>query len=164
MIEHAYIGFGSNLGDRTESFEHTYAELEQRVGILRVSSVVESRPAENVEGGSFLNAVFECPRMGGAPEFLRTLQSIEQRLGGVTDKQGAARACDLDLLLWGETVLDSEELTLPHPRLHLRDFYLGPLCELIPSETHPRLRVRFIDLLKSLEHTNIIRSLDSNVP
>ncbi len=164
MIEHAYIGFGSNLGDRSESFEHTYAELEQTIGIIRVSSVVESRPAESVEGGNFLNAVFECPRTSDAIDFLRRLQTIEQRLGGVTDKQGAARACDLDLLLWGEMVLDSEELTLPHPRLHLRDFYLSPLCELIPCEVHPRLGVRFIDLLTGLEHRNIIRGLDSNVP
>lgn len=151
MIKYAYIGFGSNLGDRAENFRRTSELLQREAQVIRVAPVVESLPVDGVDGGKFLNTVYECERTKDVHSFMKMLQSIEASIGGKTEKLGDARTCDLDVLLWGDEVIELPDLKVPHPRMHLRDFYLIPICELIPNERHPRLGQSFAELLAGIE-------------
>lgn len=146
MIERVYIGFGSNLGNRNENFKTALNLLREKANVLRVAQLVESAPVDGVEGGNFLNTAIECELMSDAHSFMIMLQEIEHKVGGKTEKLGGARTCDLDILLWGDEVIDLPDLRVPHPRLHLRDFYLIPLCELLSDERHPLIAKTFAEL------------------
>lgn len=156
MIEHVYIGFGANLGDRHANFASVIRLLRGRARVLRVANLVESLPVDGVEGGTFLNTVIECERHGGPHDFMLMLQQIELEVGAANDKLGGARTCDLDILLWGESVIDLPDLRVPHPRMHLRDFYLVPLCELISAELHPVRGVSFAQLLADVDLHSVV--------
>lgn len=156
MIDHAYIGFGSNLGDRRANFRMATELLRQKATVLRVAPVIESLPVDKVEGGNFLNTVFECERTTSAHDFMLMLQGIERAVGGQVNKLGGARTCDLDVLLWGNERIDLPDLRVPHPRMHLRDFYLIPLCALIPGERHPAIGKTFAELLAESKLHSVI--------
>jgi len=156
MLEHAYIGFGANLGDRFATLTRVTEELQRRGLLLRVATVVESEPVDGVPGGNFLNTVFECSRAGNPRDCMLMLQAVERVMGAQNDKHGGARTCDLDILLWGNDVIELPDLRVPHPRMHLRDFYLAPLNELIGGERHPVLRKTFSELLADVELHSII--------
>jgi 2-amino-4-hydroxy-6-hydroxymethyldihydropteridine diphosphokinase len=136
--EHAYVGFGSNLGLRSANLARAMKAIrEAGFAVLRRSAVFESEPWGGAEGENFYNAVLEVERKGNAPDFLQVLMTIEGRLGRTREKPNAPRTCDLDLLLWGDEVLDLTGLTVPHPRMMERKFVLVPICELIPDVLHP---------------------------
>jgi 2-amino-4-hydroxy-6-hydroxymethyldihydropteridine diphosphokinase len=117
--------------------------------VLRRSAVYESEPWGGAEGDNFYNAVLEIERQGGAEEFLRSLLAVETQLGRTRERKYAPRTCDLDLLLWGNDVIDTPELTVPHPRMTQRKFILVPLCELIPDVVHPVTGQTIAELLAS---------------
>jgi len=149
----AFIGIGSNLGDR---LAHCRAALD-RLGLLpdttllRVSPVFESEPQEGVEGGLFLNAVAEIATTVLPRQLLGHLQEIEVALGRHADHPpGTARTMDLDLLLYGDAVIRGADLTIPHPRMAERRFVLAPLVALAPTLCHPVLRATVAELLRRL--------------
>jgi 2-amino-4-hydroxy-6-hydroxymethyldihydropteridine diphosphokinase len=130
----AYIGLGANLGDARAALEAALQAIAALPGtrLLRRSSLYRSAPIES-SGPDYLNAVAEL-RTGLAPlELLHALQDIERNHGRERPYRNAPRTLDLDLLLHGDLTLDTPELTLPHPRLHLRAFVLLPLAELAPQ-------------------------------
>jgi len=130
----AYIGLGANLGDARAALEAALQAMAALPGtrLLRRSSLYRSAPIES-SGPDYLNAVAEL-RTGLAPlELLHALQGIERDHGRERPYRNAPRTLDLDLLLHGDLTLDTPELTLPHPRLHLRAFVLLPLAELAPQ-------------------------------
>jgi 2-amino-4-hydroxy-6-hydroxymethyldihydropteridine diphosphokinase len=148
----AYLGLGTNLGDRQRALEHALALLACRPGIriLRMSSLYETEP-ENVAGGWFLNGVVEVETSLGPEELLEALVEIEEACGRPRCRQrGEPRVADLDLLLYGSQVMMEPGLEVPHPRLHLRRFVLVPLVELDPDLMHPGLGIRMRDLLTRL--------------
>ena len=148
-VEHAYVGFGSNLGDGPVLFAAARSELTGRgLRFLRCSALYETQPWGGAPGGDFTNAVLEIERDGEAREFLSVLQNVEIALGRTRRERNAPRICDLDLLLWGSDTMDSPELVVPHPRLGERRFVLLPLCDLIPDGVHPRLNKTFCELLR----------------
>ncbi|MCX6601753.1 MAG: 2-amino-4-hydroxy-6-hydroxymethyldihydropteridine diphosphokinase [bacterium] len=148
-VEHAYVGFGSNLGDGRELFAAALSELTGRgLRVLRCSALYETQPWGGAPGGDYTNAVLEVERAGEVREFLRVLQSVEVALGRTRREPNAPRTCDLDLLLWGSDTMDSPELVVPHPRLGERRFVLLPLCDLIPDGVHPRFNRTFRELLR----------------
>lgn len=147
-VEYGYIAFGANLGDRAATFAHVCAALpEHGIRLLRTSPLYETAPWGGVEGGPFLNAVFEVRREVEPDIALHILQEIENRFGRQRPRAQAARTCDLDILLWGNTIFSTSTLTVPHPRFHLRKFTLIPLCDLVPDLAHPLLRKSFQCLL-----------------
>ncbi|MDD5088802.1 MAG: 2-amino-4-hydroxy-6-hydroxymethyldihydropteridine diphosphokinase [bacterium] len=146
---HAYLGFGSNLGDGAAVFRETIAELAIRgVEVLRTSSLYSSEPWGGADGGVFTNAVLEVRRGGSARGLFEHVQVVEKALGRVRGKPFAARTCDLDLLLWGREIICDPDLRVPHPRMTERKFVLVPLCELIPNYRHPELHGTFAELLR----------------
>lgn len=134
------IGLGSNLGDRAARLRFGAARLVRSLGALRCSSVYETLPREVEEQPPFLNACCTGRARLGPMALLRELKRIERAAG--RDPGGmrfGPRELDLDLLLYGDAVVDRPGLSVPHPRLHERAFALVPLREIAPDWRHPRL-------------------------
>jgi 2-amino-4-hydroxy-6-hydroxymethyldihydropteridine diphosphokinase len=129
----AYVGLGSNLGDRERFLQEAIAELAP----LRVSRVVETEPWGRVDQPRFLNAVAELSTPLPPPDLLRRLQALETRHGRVRSGSWGPRTLDLDLLLYGDLEVESESLSIPHPRLARRRFVLEGLAELCPERAVP---------------------------
>ncbi len=137
------------------------ARIEQRgYTIRRTSSLYESEPWGGVQGGEFINGVFEIDRRNDPAQLLQDLQAVEADLGRFRPVPLAARTCDLDLLLWADAVLDTPDLKIPHPRISLRKFVLIPLCELIADYLHPELKKTFSELLLACDDPLSVRSLE----
>jgi 2-amino-4-hydroxy-6-hydroxymethyldihydropteridine diphosphokinase len=156
----AYVGMGSNLGDRAG---HLLLALRGMTGaglnVARLSSVYETEPDGVLEEQPpFLNMVAELSAPLPPPEgLLRLLLDIERALGRLRPRPLAPRTLDLDLLLYGAEVFETEALTLPHPRLHLRRFVLAPLAELAPDARHPTLDATFTRLLDATDQRPSVR-------
>jgi 2-amino-4-hydroxy-6-hydroxymethyldihydropteridine diphosphokinase len=138
----AYIGLGANLGDTAQALRLAVSALAAtaQTRLLAVSSAYRSAPIES-SGPDYLNAV-ACVASTLAPvELLDRLLAIELEQGRLRPYANAPRTLDLDLLLYGEEQMTSPQLTLPHPRLHLRAFVLLPLLELNPALAAPGLGV-----------------------
>ena len=140
----AAIGLGSNLGDREATLLAAWHDLSRQQGIqtLQLSSPYLSEPFEMDSTQAFVNAVGLVETVLNPLPLLHTLQTLEVHHGRRRDpgKKGYQdRSLDLDLLFWNDLCLESEELTLPHPRLHERLFVLAPLADLLPHWQHPLL-------------------------
>ena len=133
----AYIGLGSNLGDRMTTLRMAIQRLETLGRITGVSSLYETEPVGYLEQPSFLNAVVALDTAQAPADLLGALLGIERDLGRMRSFPNAPRTLDLDLLVVDNEVLDTPELTLPHPRLHERAFVLVPLAEIAPELVHP---------------------------
>jgi len=142
----AFVGLGANLGDRELQIDSACTEIAAlpTTTLVARSALYASAPLD-APGGEYLNAVAHVRTALSPLELLRALQAIESRHGRVRPFAGAPRTLDLDLLLYGGLVLASDELTLPHPRLHERAFALVPLAEIAPESTVPG-RGRVADL------------------
>ena len=133
----AYIGLGSNLGEREATIRAALDALEAEPGltVAAVSGLIDTEPVGVVDQPRFLNGVAAVETELSAGELLDVLLDVEQRFG--RRREGAVpqgpRTLDLDLLLYGDAVLDEPGLRVPHPRLHEREFVLGPLAELAPG-------------------------------
>lgn len=153
MKVHAFIGIGSNVGDRRANCDEATARLGRMPGteLLRVSSFIETAPAEGAAGGPFLNGVAEVATNLSPSELLRAVQAIEHALGRPADHPpGAARTIDLDILLYGDHVVREDGLEIPHPRMAQRQFVLEPLVAIAPNARHPMLRATAAELLRRL--------------
>lgn len=154
-MSQAWIGFGSNLGDRARNAGSALAEMEgHAVRIVRTSHLYETTAEPDPRAADapllpYLNAVVHVETELPPLVLLATLQSIERTLGRVL--RAGPRTCDLDLLAYEGELLDGELLALPHPRLSRRAFVLVPLCELDPLWRHPRDRCTAAQLLAALE-------------
>jgi 2-amino-4-hydroxy-6-hydroxymethyldihydropteridine diphosphokinase len=134
----AFIGLGSNLGDRLAELERAFAEIAAlpATQLAARSSYYESAPL-NAAGDDYLNAVAQVRTALSPIALLEALQAIEFRHGRVRPFANAPRTLDLDLLLHGEVEMKTPELVLPHPRLHERAFVLLPLAEIVPALVVP---------------------------
>ena len=143
MIQNAYVGRGSNLGDRAGYLLLAVrGMLDAGLDVIRLSSIYETEPVEYEKQPMFLNMVAELrgSTLPSPEQMLARLLRIEYRLGRTRDIHMGPRTIDLDLLIFKDQQLESEFLTVPHPRIALRRFVLVPLNELVPSRVHPVLR------------------------
>jgi 2-amino-4-hydroxy-6-hydroxymethyldihydropteridine diphosphokinase len=151
-LKTAYIGLGSNLGNRVQALEAAVNKLKamSEIYFLAMSGLYETSAVE-FEGGSFLNAVAAVRTGMGPGMLLEVLLSTETALGR-TRKQGktGSRAIDLDLLLYGDTVIDGKGLTVPHPRMLRRRFVMEPLAELAPDLKIPPTGIKASESAASL--------------
>ncbi|HEX2302349.1 MAG TPA: 2-amino-4-hydroxy-6-hydroxymethyldihydropteridine diphosphokinase [Gaiella sp.] len=148
----AYVGLGANLGDREGTIRRAVTLLGEADGVdaVALSTLRETEPWGPVAQPSFLNGVVALETELGPRALLDLLLGIERRLGRVRSERWGPRTIDLDLLLYGDTVVDEAGLTLPHPRLHERRFALEPLAELAPDAVVPG-RGTVGELVRSLE-------------
>lgn len=138
--ERVFVGLGANLGDARATLASAIKALDEHPAITRVatSSLYRSAPVD-AQGPDFINAVVELHTSLAPLELLAVLQAIEAEHGRQRPYANAPRTLDLDLLLYGQRVLDHPALTLPHPRLHRRAFVLEPLAQIAPELVLPRL-------------------------
>jgi 3-oxoacyl-[acyl-carrier protein] reductase len=138
----AYIGLGSNLGNRKDSIDGAIAALSSHshIHVCKTSSFMETSPEGGPPGqSSYLNAALALETELSPDRLLTFLQQIERDQGRVRDVKNGPRPIDLDLLFYGDLVLQEAALTIPHPRLHTRSFVLEPLAEIAPDYVHPVL-------------------------
>jgi 2-amino-4-hydroxy-6-hydroxymethyldihydropteridine diphosphokinase len=143
----SFVGLGSNLGDRERNLLEAVGRLEE-IGLVRVSALRDTDPVGVVDQPTFLNAVAELSSDLSPRELLDQLLEVERALGRdrANEERWGPRTIDLDLLLYGDEVIDEPGLTVPHPRLAERRFVLEPLHELAPDLVLPDGR-RIKDLL-----------------
>ena len=162
MSERAYIGIGSNLGDRVEHCRQAIRAISGVPGVtaMRVSSLYETAPVPPASGGWFVNGVASVDTTLRPEALLEELLRIERAMGRAAARaRGEDRKIDLDLLLVGSQVVERPDLVLPHPRMHKRRFVLVPLCELAPDLRHPVLGITMRALLERLDDPSSVRPL-----
>ena len=133
----AYLSLGSNLGDRRENLDKALDYLSQRTRLVIVSSVYDTEPVGNPEQPRFLNLVCQLATRLAPAELLVLAKGIERKLGRQPGKVNAPRPIDIDILFYGNKVVNSPELVIPHPKLPERAFVLVPLAEIAPDLVHP---------------------------
>ncbi|HUY38493.1 MAG: 2-amino-4-hydroxy-6-hydroxymethyldihydropteridine diphosphokinase [Candidatus Binataceae bacterium] len=159
MPNRAFIGIGTNLGDRAANYRDAIARIAQipETRLVRQSSIYETEPVGEVKG-PFLNGVIEVETEITADVMMRKLLAIERIMGrkrvrGKKPPRGKyrPRVIDLDLLFFNKEVIDSRILTVPHPRLHERLFVLAPMSELAPALIHPKLNKSISEIMSALK-------------
>ena len=145
------LGLGANLGDPVANLARAVAALGDEVRVDAVSSLYRSEPVGFAEQPDYYNLVVRGRTRLGPLGLLRRAREIEEALERRRPFPNAPRTIDVDLLAYGDRVMRTAELTLPHPRLHLRGFVLHPLAEVAPGWTHPVLRQTARELLSLAE-------------
>ena len=131
----AYLGIGSNLGNRKKNINLAIEKINQikSTKVTKISSIIETDPVSNIPQGKFLNAAIEINTSLLPNELLNNLQSIENELGRIRCVKNAPRTIDLDILVFNDQNINEENLVIPHPRMRQRDFVLVPLREIAPE-------------------------------
>lgn len=155
----AYIALGSNLGDRVGYLNAAIARLQTEPGVVvqAVSRYWETTPVGGPAGqGAYLNAAAALETELTPQALLKALLQIEAEQERLRTDRFGPRTLDLDILLYGDEVIEEELLTIPHPRLHERSFMLGPLAEIAPGAVHPRFHRTIAQLLAELGHRPLL--------
>ena len=149
----AYLGLGTNLGDRWANLRNALRMLSEAQGVQvrRCSRVYETEPWGVTEQPKFLNCVVEAAVSLGPEPLLDRCKEVEREIGRLPGPRWGPRLIDLDILLYGTQVIELPNLEIPHPRLHLRAFALVPLAELNRQVLHPVLRQSAEDLAHTVE-------------
>jgi len=155
----AYLGLGSNLGDKRAHLRQALDRLSLVCAVKTVSSLYVTEPVGNKEQNWFLNAAVHIGCEQPPAELLSLLLATEHDLGRVRSAKNAPRTIDIDLLFYGDLVLESEDLAVPHPRLHERRFVLAPLAEIAPDLMHPVLGRSIQELADTLESDERVERL-----
>ena len=160
----AYIGLGSNLGDRERTIRESLRMLggDGSIEVTRVSDLRETAPLGQMAQPSYVNGVAEIRTTLSPQELLRRFKATEAALGRGPHAKWASRTIDLDLLLYGDRIIRASGLTVPHPDVHLRSFVLEGLCQLSPDLVHPLLQTPMCELLQRLGGGSFV--LNADVP
>lgn len=135
-----FLSLGSNLGSRAKNLAAAARLLrENGIEVLRASSVYETEPVDHLDQPWFANRVLEVRSSLDPHALLKLAKSIEARMKRVPTVAKGPRTIDIDILFAGDTILDTPDLVIPHPRLAQRNFVLVPLCEIAPEIRHPVL-------------------------
>ncbi|MBI5011004.1 MAG: 2-amino-4-hydroxy-6-hydroxymethyldihydropteridine diphosphokinase [Bacteroidia bacterium] len=150
-VKTAFLGIGSNLGDRTGNLRHAVNMIREVTGTsLRESSFYLTEPWGFSSDTSFLNMVVGINTSLDPGALLSAILEIEVSMGRIRSKSRySSRVIDIDILLFGDLVINEEQLQIPHPHLHERKFVLVPLAEIAPDFIHPVFKKTVLSLLES---------------
>jgi 2-amino-4-hydroxy-6-hydroxymethyldihydropteridine diphosphokinase len=151
MIE-AYVALGSNLGDREANIKKALNFLNEKMRIIQVSALYETRPMYVENQGLFLNGVIKVETDLEPQALLRLFKEVEQKMGRVCVERNGPRIIDVDLLFYGTQIITENNLVVPHPKIEERDFVLVPLAEIAPNLIHPIHKKRVSELLSELKY------------
>jgi 2-amino-4-hydroxy-6-hydroxymethyldihydropteridine diphosphokinase len=150
MLNTVYLLLGGNQGKVLENFARVFYELNKHVGSIQLcSSIYQTEPWGFKTDHLFLNQVIRLSTSCSAESVLSHIHQIEKRLGRTRNGlRNSSRIIDIDILFFNDSIIDTPELTVPHPRLHLRNFTLIPLLDIAPSLVHPVFQKTIIQLMQ----------------
>ena len=154
----AYIGFGSNIGDRLAHIQNAIHSLSKTEGIAlkQVSSIYKTEPVGYEAQAQFLNGVAAIQTSLSPLSLLHTLKDIETAIGRKHRIRWGPREIDLDILIYGDLCVQTEKLVIPHPEMHLRGFVLVPFAEIAPNLVHPVFQETIQTLRSRLENDKTV--------
>jgi 2-amino-4-hydroxy-6-hydroxymethyldihydropteridine diphosphokinase len=136
----AILLIGGNLGDRTGNLQQAVQLIAETAGeVVKISALYQTAPWGAVDQPDYLNQGLELHTTMDALTLLHTLLEIERRIGRIRQEKWGSRVIDIDLIFFNDSILSLPDLKLPHPRMHLRQFVLVPLLEIVPDYVHPLL-------------------------
>lgn len=152
----AYIGLGSNLNQPKAQIKQALMQLEQHIDIqiTALSNLYQSKPLLDMPQPDYINAVVQIKTKLTPSVLLTTCQQIEHKQHRIQEKKWGARTIDLDILLYGNQTITTENLSIPHPQIAHRAFVLLPLCDIDPSLIIPKNK-RLSDMIKHIDTSQI---------
>jgi 2-amino-4-hydroxy-6-hydroxymethyldihydropteridine diphosphokinase len=158
-----YLSLGSNLGDRAKNLRDAIGAVrEAGIHVTRISSIYETEPVDYLDQPWFLNIAVGAETELAPAATLQTLREIETRLGSKKLVAKGPRLIDMDILLYENEVIDTPELQVPHPRMHLRRFVLEPLAEISPDVRHPVSHLNTAEMLAQTTDRSIVRKFSED--
>jgi 2-amino-4-hydroxy-6-hydroxymethyldihydropteridine diphosphokinase len=145
-----YLSLGSNLGNRQANLDQALKLLSARMNVGKVSSIYDTEPVGNTNQPRFLNLVCEV-KTRLAPEGLLTMVKGLEQMMGRRGKTGDPRTIDIDILLYGDLVMQKKDLEIPHPRMGERQFVMVPLAEIAPDVVHPVTKKTIKEMNKAIK-------------
>ena len=153
----AYIGIGSNLGNKKKNIEFSKYLLDQKqIKVLKVSSMFESLSWPNPKKPKFINIVIKIKTTLTPYNLMKVCLEIEKTLGRKRFKKNQPRTCDIDVLDYDRKIIDEPNLKLPHPRMHTRNFVLLPLFEIDKTWIHPLKKINIKKMLSFIKECDLI--------
>jgi 2-amino-4-hydroxy-6-hydroxymethyldihydropteridine diphosphokinase len=146
----AYLSLGSNMGDRETHLREAIEGLQSEGRVVSVSSVHETEPVEFTDQAWFLNCALALETIRTPEQVMSAILNIEHEMGRQRIQKKGPRIIDIDILLFGDLILDLPALTIPHPAMQNRRFVLEPLAEIAPQARHPELKKTIRELLDAL--------------
>jgi len=153
----AYLSLGSNVGDRAAQLHEAIARLRAAGRVIAASSIYETEPVEFTEQPWFLNCAVALETDQTAQQLMTAILAIEEEMGRRRVQKKGPRSIDIDILLFGDMIVDSTDLTIPHPAMQHRRFVLDPLAEIAPEVLHPGLRKTIAELRDALPEGQAVR-------
>ncbi len=151
----AYLGLGTNLGDRWKNLEEAIKAISLKMNVLQRSSVYETKAWGYTNQPDFLNQVIEVNTDLTPLQLLNFVKRTETELGRVENFRYGPRLIDIDILFYGTVIRNTTRVQIPHPRLHERAFVLVPMAEMEPDFVHPVLQKTVAELLKNVDASEI---------
>jgi 2-amino-4-hydroxy-6-hydroxymethyldihydropteridine diphosphokinase len=159
MID-VFLLLGSNLGDRKLLLFEAIKHIETEVGpVLQASSVYETQSWGKTDAPDYLNQVLMLQTEIPAREVLRKILAIELSMGRRREEKWGSRMIDIDILFYGDVVIDEPDLKVPHPEMHKRRFTLEPLAELVPEFEHPLIKKNILQLKNELIDDLVVKKV-----
>jgi 2-amino-4-hydroxy-6-hydroxymethyldihydropteridine diphosphokinase len=153
----AFLSLGSNLGDRAANLKAAIERIASLGEVIATSSIYETEPVEFLAQPWFLNCVVKLDTEKMPKQLLAAILTIEKEMGRHRHQKKGPRTIDIDILLFGDSVVEAPGLTIPHPSLHERRFVLEPLAEIAPEVRHPAIQKTMREMLKSLPAGQIVK-------
>ena len=158
-MKRAYLSLGSNIGDREAQLRDAIARLGSVGRVVAASGFYETEPVEFTEQPWFLNCVAALDTNKTPQQLMAAILGIEEEMGRKRVQKKGPRLIDIDILLFDQAVVESKEITIPHPAMHQRRFVLEPLAEIAPELLHPVLKKTIRQLLDALPGGQAARKL-----
>ena len=159
MRKLVYLSLGSNVGDREANLKNALVRLGDLGKIISLSSFYETEPVEVTAQPWFLNAVVALETEKMPKQLLASVLRVEQEMGRRRLQKKGPRTIDIDILLFGNSVVAAKGLTIPHPAMHERRFVLEPLAEIAPEQRHPVFKRTIRELFEALPAGQAVRRL-----
>jgi len=164
MKQTVYLSLGSNVGNRVKNLRAAIAALRKAdIDVTQISSIYETEPVDYLDQPWFLNIAVEAKTELNAADLLHALRTITMQLGNNKAIAKGPRLIDIDILLFGEAILDTPQLQIPHPRMHLRRFVLQPLAEIAPNARHPVTSLKVQEMLERTTDKSAVRKFDEEL-
>ena len=159
MNKIAFLSLGSNVGDRVANLKAAIERIRSLGEVIATSSIYETEPVEFLAQPWFLNCVVKLGTEKMPKQLLAAILTIEKEMGRHRQQKKGPRTIDIDILLFGNSVVETQGLTIPHPSLHERRFVLEPMSEIAPEVRHPVFKQRMRELLEALPAGKIVKRL-----